>query len=214
MLENKILFQGSVVSRRKTEFNRLKEEREERINQIIQSRKQEREAKRKMIYYLRSEEERQKRLLEEEEERKREEMERRKKEEAERKAKLDEIAEKQRQRERELEEKERQRREELLGRSNAVPARHTEPSAMARTVEAAPVAPASAAASPGKYVPRFKRTAAESGGQAPPPETDKWTSGRRTEDQTSQQNDRWRDDSRSAFGGGGPRSTWSSRNRG
>ncbi|KAL2457978.1 Eukaryotic translation initiation factor 3 subunit A [Abeliophyllum distichum] len=214
MLENKILFQGSVVSRRKTEFNRLKEEREERINQIIQSRKQEREAKRKMIYYLRSEEERQKRLLEEEEERKREEMERRKKEEAERKAKLDEIAEKQRQRERELEEKERQRREELLGRSNAVPARHTEPSAMARTVEVAPVAPASAAASPGKYVPRFKRTAAESGGQAPPPETDKWTSGRRTEDQTSQQNDRWRDDSRSAFGGGGSRSTWSSRNRG
>ncbi|CAA2984865.1 eukaryotic translation initiation factor 3 subunit A isoform X2 [Olea europaea var. sylvestris] len=217
MLENKRLFQASVVSRRETEFNRIQSEREERINQIIQSRKQEREAKRKMIYYLRSEEERQKRLLEEEEARKREEMERKKKEEAERKAKLDEIAEKQRQRERELEEKERQRREELLGRSNAVPARHTVPSTMAHPAEAAPVAPASAAASPAKYVPRFKRTSAEAGVPAPPPETDKWTSGRSSDDQTSQQNDRWRDDRRSAFGGGGgggPRSTWSSRNRG
>lgn len=66
------LFQASVVSRWETEFNRIQLEREERINQIIQSRKQEREAKRKMIYYLRSEEERQKRLLEEEEARKRE----------------------------------------------------------------------------------------------------------------------------------------------
>lgn len=146
------------------------------------------------------------------------EMERKKKEEAERKAKLDEIAEKQRQRERELEEKERQRREELLGRSNAVPARHTVPSTMAHPAEAAPVAPASAAASPAKYVPRFKRTSAEAGVPAPPPESDKWTSGRSSDDQTSQQNDRWRDDRRSAFGGGGggggPRSTWSSRNRG
>ncbi|CAI9760741.1 unnamed protein product [Fraxinus pennsylvanica] len=226
MLENKRLFQASVVSRRETEFNRIQEEREERINQIIQSRKQEREAKRKMIYYLR-------RLvycwiyymkkgifyLGECVQKKgggvNDEMERKKKEEAERKAKLDEIAEKQRQREQELEEKERQRREELLGRSNAVPVRHTEPSTMARPAEAAPVAPASAAASLGKYVPRFKRASAEGGGQAPPPETDKWTSGRRSDDQTSQQNDKWRDERKSAFGGGGvPRSTWSSRNRG
>ncbi|KAL0405093.1 UNVERIFIED_CONTAM: Eukaryotic translation initiation factor 3 subunit A [Sesamum latifolium] len=115
MLENKKIFQEKVLSRRKSEYDRLKEEREEKIHQVIQARKQERDAKRKMIYFLRSEEERQKRLREEEEARKLEEMERRKKEEAERKAKLDEIAEKQRQRERELEEKERQWREEVLG---------------------------------------------------------------------------------------------------
>lgn len=66
------LFQERVVSRREAEFNRLEMEREERTNQIIQLRKQEREAKRKFIYYLRCEEERQIRLREEEEARKRE----------------------------------------------------------------------------------------------------------------------------------------------
>lgn len=57
---------------RQAEFNRLRAEREERINQIIQSRKQEREAKRKMLFYLRSEEERMKKAREEEEAHKRE----------------------------------------------------------------------------------------------------------------------------------------------
>ncbi|KAL0301647.1 UNVERIFIED_CONTAM: Eukaryotic translation initiation factor 3 subunit A [Sesamum radiatum] len=216
MLENKKIFQERVVSRRKSEYDRLKEEREEKIHLTIQTRKQERDAKRKMIYFLRSEEERQKRLREEEEARKLEEMERRKKEEAERKAKLDEIAEKQRQRERELEEKERQWREEVLGRSGAVPSR-TEPSSMARPVEAAPAAPAAAAAaaaaapSAGKYVPRFKRVAAEGGGQAPPPETDRWSSGSRMDDRTPQQSDWRRDDRRPSFGSGAPRSsTWQS----
>ncbi|KAL6181204.1 hypothetical protein ACLB2K_047859 [Fragaria x ananassa] len=71
---------------------------------MIQARKLEREAMRKKIFYVRSEEERLKKLQEEEEARKREEAEQRR-EEAERKAKLDEIAEKQRQRERELDEK-------------------------------------------------------------------------------------------------------------
>ncbi|KAI3470332.1 hypothetical protein Pfo_026995 [Paulownia fortunei] len=210
MSENKEIFQERALSRRRAEYDRLKEEREERINKIIQSRKQEREAKRKMIYFLRSEEERQKRLREEEEARKLEEMERRRKEEAERKAKLDEIAEKQRQRERELEEKERQRRDEVLGRSAAVPSK-TEPSAMTRPVEVAPAASAAAAPSAGKYVPRFKRMAADGGGQAPP-ETDKWSSGSRMDDQTPQHGDRWRDDRRPAYGGGGggPRSTWHS----
>lgn len=218
MLENKKIFQERVLSRRKSEYDRLKEEREEKIHQIIQARKQERDAKRKMIYFLRSEEERQKRLREEEEARKLEELERRKKEEAERKAKLDEIAEKQRQRERELEEKERQWREEVLGRSAAVPSR-TEPSSISRPVEAAPAAPAAAAAaaapSTGKYVPRFKRVAAEGGGQAPPPETDRWSSGNRMDDRTPQQGDRWREDRRPSFGSGAPRSsTWqSSRDR-
>ncbi|KAK6145043.1 hypothetical protein DH2020_021863 [Rehmannia glutinosa] len=213
MLENKKIFQERVVYHRRAEYERLKEEREERINQIIQSRKQEREAKRKMIYFLRSEDERQQRLREEEEARKLEEMERRKKEDAERKAKLDEIAEKQRQRERELEEKERQRREELLGRST----RTTEPSSAMTHPPPTEVAPAASAAVPlsaGKYVPRFKRTAAAEGGaQAPPPETDKWSAGSRIDDRTPQHGDRWRDDRRPAFGGGPggpPRSTWQS----
>ncbi|KAL2485245.1 Eukaryotic translation initiation factor 3 subunit A [Abeliophyllum distichum] len=217
MSESKNLFQERVVSRREAEFNRLEKEREERINQIIQSRKQEREAKRKFIYYLRCEEERQTRLREEEEARKREEMERRKREEAERKAKLDEIAEKQRQRERELEEKERQRREELLGKPSSGPSRLADPSAMSRPVEAAPTAtaPAAAAAAPtsGKYVPRFKRVAAEERGVQPPPaENDWWGSGNRMDDRPTQHSDRWRDDRKTSFGGGPPKSTstWSS----
>ncbi|KAK6141225.1 hypothetical protein DH2020_025022 [Rehmannia glutinosa] len=208
MLENKKIFQERVLSRRRSDYDRLKEEREERVSQIIQSRKQEREAKRKLIFFLRSEEERQKRLREEEEARKLEEMERRKKEEAERKAKLDEIAEKQRQRERELEEKERQRREELLGRSAAVPSRTTEPPAVTQVAPAAAAAAAPSAA--GKYVPRFKRMAAEA--PPPPPETDRWSGGSRADDRTPQQGDRWRDERRPAFGGAGaPRSTtWQS----
>ncbi|PIN18403.1 Translation initiation factor 3, subunit a (eIF-3a) [Handroanthus impetiginosus] len=217
MLENKKIFQDRVLSRRRAEYDRLKEEREERINQIIQSRKQEREAKRKMIYFLRSEEERQKKLREEEEARKHEEMERRKKAEAEQKAKLDAIAEKQRQRERELEEKEKQWREEVLGRTAPVPSR-AEPSAMTRPVEVASVAPAAAAAAPstGKYVPRFKRMATEGGAQAPPPETDKWSSGSKMDDRPPQHGERWRDDRRPVYGGAGAsRSTWqSSRERG
>lgn len=66
------ILQERVVSSREAELNRLKQERRERISQIIQSRKQEREAKRKMLFFLRTEEERQKRLQEEEEARKRE----------------------------------------------------------------------------------------------------------------------------------------------
>ncbi|GFP84864.1 eukaryotic translation initiation factor 3 subunit a [Phtheirospermum japonicum] len=201
MLENKNIFQERVLNRRRAEFDRHREEREESLNQIIQSRKQEREAKRKLIFFLRSEEERQKRLREEEEARKLEEMERRKKEEAERKAKLDEIAEKQRQRERELDEKERQRKEEILGRSSAAslppPSRATEqPAAPA---EAAPAAAAAAAPAAGKYVPKFKRMAGNSGGQTPPPaETDRWSGGG-----GSKADDRWR-------ASGPPRPSWSS----
>ncbi|KAL6563874.1 hypothetical protein OROHE_005114 [Orobanche hederae] len=121
-------------------------------------------------------------------------MERRKKEEAERKAKLDEIAEKQRQRERELEEKGRQWKEEILAKSSASPLR-TDVSAAAPSAQPT-----------GKYVPRFKRVAADSGGPVPtpvqtPPETDKWSSGSRLDDR----GDRWRDDRRA-----GPRPTWQS----
>ncbi|XP_051131367.1 eukaryotic translation initiation factor 3 subunit A [Andrographis paniculata] len=221
MIENKKIFQERVLTQRKEEYDRLKEEREQRIHQIIQARKQERDAKRKMIYFLRSEEERQKKLREEEELRKMQEMERRKKEEAERKAKLDEIAEKQRQRERELEEKEKRWKEEVLGRSAAVPPR-TEPSPMAPPVEVSQVAPAvAAAAAPApaadRYVPKFRRggaaAAAEPGGQASRPEPDRWSGGARTEARTSQPGDNWRDERRpSSFGAS--RSTWrSSRER-
>ena len=55
------------------------------------------------------------------------EAERKKREEAERKAWLDELAEKQRQREKELEEKERIRKEALLGRSTELSPRLVEP---------------------------------------------------------------------------------------
>ena len=60
------------MSRRQVEFDRSRQEREERIRQIRMARKQEREAKRKMIYYLRKEEERLNKLREEEEAQKRE----------------------------------------------------------------------------------------------------------------------------------------------
>jgi translation initiation factor 3 subunit A len=150
------------------------------------------------------------------------EAERQRKEQAERQAKLDEIAEKQRQRERELDEKERLRREALLGRSAEGPLKPSEPPALARPLDsghaAAPAAAAAVAApSPGKYVPKFKR--AESSGQAPPPESNRWgSSSSRQDDRISQTGDRWRSDDRrssggSSFGGGGGSrfaSTWSS----
>lgn len=210
MLENKKIFQDKVVTRREAEFNKLKREREDRLYQIIQARKLERESRRKMICYLKFEEERQRKLREEEEIRQREEAERRRKEEAERKAKLDEIAEKQRQRERELEEKERQWREEVLGRSPAAaPARAIETPAVARAAEPG----VTTAPTPGKYVPKFKRASAESAAQpqAPPPAaSDRW--GSRPDDRAPPHTDRWRDDHRpSSFGSSGPpRSTWSS----
>ncbi|KAL3652093.1 Eukaryotic translation initiation factor 3 subunit A [Castilleja foliolosa] len=194
MSENRVIFQDRVLTRRKAEFDRVTAERELRIHNIILARKEEREAKKKMIYFLKTEEEKQKRLREEEEARKLEEMERRKKEDAERKAKLGEIAEKQRQRERELEEKEKQRRDELLGRSLAPAVAPPVAATMTQRPIEASTAPA---ASTGKYVPRFKRgggAAEGSGAQAPPPE-----------------NDRWRDDRRAQpFSGGGPKPSWSS----
>lgn len=100
------------------------------------------------------------------------EAERRRKEEAERQAKLDEIAEKQRQREQELEEKERLRRQQILVGEPAVRSSET-PTPAKPQVEAVPVAPAAAAASAapaaGKYVPRHLRGKVPSSGQAPPP---------------------------------------------
>uniref|UniRef100_A0A5B6YHZ3 Eukaryotic translation initiation factor 3 subunit A n=1 Tax=Davidia involucrata TaxID=16924 RepID=A0A5B6YHZ3_DAVIN len=230
MSNHKTQFQERVIKQREAECNRLRAESDERINQILQKRRQEREFKRKMLFYLRSEEERLKKLHEEEEARKREEAERRRKEEAEHKAKLDEIAEKQRKRELELEERERQRREALLGRSGEGLSRPSELPGGSRPLEAGSATPAPAAAaaapSPAKYVLRFRRQQTENSGQAPPAEPDRWGSSRqappaepdrwgssRQDDRMSQPSDRWRsDDRRPSFGGGGsgPRSSWSS----
>ncbi|XP_015056131.1 eukaryotic translation initiation factor 3 subunit A-like [Solanum pennellii] len=198
MLENKRIFQERAVSCREAKLNSKKQERQEQINQIIQTRKQDRDTRRKLLFFLRKEEEQQKRLQEEEDARKHEEAEKRKREEADRKAKLDAIAEKQRQRELELEEKKRLEREVVLGKSMPV---SLEPSTIGRPSEAGATAPAATAAAPtpGKFVPRFRREKIDVAGQAPPPETDRWSSGGRR-------------DERNSFGGGS-RTSWSSSRR-
>ncbi|KAL3326772.1 hypothetical protein AABB24_037459 [Solanum stoloniferum] len=198
MLENERIFQERLVSCREAEFNSMKQERQERINQIIQTRKQVRDTRRKLIFFLQKEEEQQKRLQEEEDARKHEEAEKRKREEADRKAKLDAIAEKQRQRELELEEKKRLEREEVLGKYMPV---SLDPSTVGRPSEAGATTPAATAAAPtpGKFVPRFRREKIDVAGQAPPPETDRWSSGGRR-------------DERNSFGGGS-RTSWSSSRR-
>ncbi|XP_008809196.2 eukaryotic translation initiation factor 3 subunit A-like [Phoenix dactylifera] len=206
MLDNKAIFQDRIVSCREAEYNRLKKEREDRINQLVAMRKREREIKRKLLFYIKSEEERLTKLREEEEARKHEEEERRKKEEAERKAKLDAIAERQRQRERELEEKERLRRESLLVRTAEPPSRPADAVSGLRPSE-----PIAAASSAGKYVPKFRQRADSL--QAAPPEPDRWG---RQDDRLPQSSDRWRsDDRRPSYGGGGSKfpsssSSWSS----
>ncbi|KAL7614428.1 hypothetical protein Lser_V15G07327 [Lactuca serriola] len=114
VMEHKMELEEKVVSRRKAEYDRMRAEREERLGQILKARKEERDLKRKMLFYLKTEKERLNKLREEEEARKREEVERCKKEEAERREQLDEIAERQRKREQELEERERLRKEAIL----------------------------------------------------------------------------------------------------
>lgn len=168
------------------------------------------------------------------------ETEKRRKEEAERKAKLDEIAEKQRQRERELDEKERLRKEALLLRSSDGASKPFEPPVRALEPGSTAPAAAAAAATAGKYVPRHLRGKIEGAGggadgQSPPrqseerwgggtrPELDsaRWGPSRRTEgsSQAPPEADRWgRPDDRSGppsdrwRPGGGSRSssTWSS----
>ncbi|EES02592.2 eukaryotic translation initiation factor 3 subunit A [Sorghum bicolor] len=181
MLEHKNAFQEKIVQRREAEFGRLKKERDERISQLISSRKHERETVRKLMYYLNLEEQRIERLREEEEARKHEEEERRKREEAERKAKLDAIAEKQRLRERELEEKAKASREKLL--SEAVHTPDSTPVAQPpREPAAAPAAAAAASApAPGRYVPKFK-LGSDSGGSS---------GGSQRPDVRSRDEDRW-----------------------
>ncbi|XP_024962459.1 eukaryotic translation initiation factor 3 subunit A-like [Cynara cardunculus var. scolymus] len=208
VMEHKMQFQERVMKCRRGEYDRMRSEREERLSQVLQARKEEREIKRKMLYWVRTEEERLKKLHEEEEARKREELERRKKEEAERRAKLDEIAEKQRQREQELEERERLRKEAILrGTPIDMPARPSEILGAGSIAPAAAPAPALAAAgsgsSGGKYVPRFRRS--EPSGQAPPPpaESDRWGAGKK-DDRGAPTSDKWRPSATSGS------KTWSS----
>lgn len=216
LLDSKRVFEIKITGHRQAESDRLRKEREESITQILLARKQEREAKRKMIFYLKSEEERIEKIREEEEVRKREEAERKKKEEAERRAKLDEIAEKQRRRERELDEKERIRKEQLLGKSTeTTPATRpsTEPPAAARPENGNAAPAAAAAAGPTKYVPKHLRDrgTAVSGQAPPPPEPDRWGRGDERPPSFGWKNpeDPNRDSSRSSFGGSS-RPTWSS----
>jgi hypothetical protein len=65
-------FQERIVQRRESEFSSLRKERDERVNQLISSRKRERETVRKLMYYLNLEEQRIQRQREEDEARKRE----------------------------------------------------------------------------------------------------------------------------------------------
>ncbi|KAI3951766.1 hypothetical protein MKW98_013824 [Papaver atlanticum] len=183
MLENKNILQARIVSRRQSEFDRLQRERDERIAQMLQDRREIREKQRKLIFYLRSEEERQKKLAEEEALRKQQEAERKKKKDLERKAKLDEMAEKQRQREAEAEERERKERDARFNRVPPVPA--------AAALAAISSAPGTTAAAPARYVPRFMR-AASGAAAVTPPESDRW--GSRQEDQRQSATDRWRTD--------------------
>jgi hypothetical protein len=60
------------VQRRESEFSSLRKEMDERINQLISSRKHERETVRKLMYYLNLEEQRIQRQRQEEEAKKRE----------------------------------------------------------------------------------------------------------------------------------------------
>ncbi|KAF7093300.1 hypothetical protein CFC21_095720 [Triticum aestivum] len=146
LLQHKNAFQERIVQRREAEFSSLRKEREERISQLISSRKRERETVRKLMYYLNMEEQRIQRVREEEEARKREEEERKKREEAEMKLKLDAIAAIQREKEREVEEKkEKERREALLRAADPPDAR-----------PAAAIAPPAAPGS-NKFVPRHRR---------------------------------------------------------
>ncbi|KAI4973602.1 hypothetical protein ZWY2020_041383 [Hordeum vulgare] len=145
LLEHKNAFQERIVQRREAEFSSLRKEREERINQLISSRKREREIVRKLMHYLNMEEQRIQRVREEEEARKHEEEERKKTEAAELKAYLDAVAAKQREKEREVEEKKEKERAEALRRA-------AEPPDARPAAAIAPVAPG-----PSKYVPRHKR---------------------------------------------------------
>ncbi|KAG0494504.1 hypothetical protein HPP92_005498 [Vanilla planifolia] len=218
MVENKIILQKRIEDHRHSEYKRLKKEADDRINLQKSLKKREIEIKRKLLFYIKSEEERLAKLREEEEARKHEEEERRKRKKLSEKAKLDEMAERQRQRDRELEEKERMRRETLPGKTadplsrpatTVTAPRPMEPVAVAAATSATATAPV-----PGKYVPKFRREGAAS--TNPSPEPDRW---RGHDERPPQSSDKWRTDDRDRRSTVGSRfssssSSWSSsRNR-
>ncbi|KAJ4794175.1 Eukaryotic translation initiation factor 3 subunit A [Rhynchospora pubera] len=211
MLEHVDAMRQKIDERRQAEFGQVMKEREDRITQRLAMRRMERDRMRKLIFFITSEEERITRLRQEEEARKREEEERKKKEEAEKKAKLDAVAELQRQRQREIEE-----RDAAAAAAVAVAA---PPVAAPAAAAPAATAPAAAAPAAGRYVPRFRRGGSDA---APPqrpaaaPEPDRWN---RPDDRPPAPSggDRWR----GSRGGGESRlpsssaNSWSaSRNRG
>lgn len=67
-------FAQRILGQREAEYKRLRQESEERIQQIHDERQRDRISRRKLLFYLRSEEDRLTRLREEEEARKREGM--------------------------------------------------------------------------------------------------------------------------------------------
>ncbi|KAG0492432.1 hypothetical protein HPP92_005830 [Vanilla planifolia] len=75
MVENKIILQKRIEDHRHSEYKRLKKEADDRINLQKSLKKREIEIKRKLLFYIKSEEERVAKLREEEEARKHEEEE-------------------------------------------------------------------------------------------------------------------------------------------
>lgn len=71
-LSLQVILQKRIEGRREAEYRRLKEEAEHRINQQKAMRKREREIRRKLLHYIKTEEERLTRIQEEEQARKRE----------------------------------------------------------------------------------------------------------------------------------------------
>ncbi|CAL1407529.1 unnamed protein product [Linum trigynum] len=65
MIDNKMIFQERVIARRQAEFEQRQASRVARINQIIQTRRQDREIQRKEIFYVKTEQERLARVKEE-----------------------------------------------------------------------------------------------------------------------------------------------------
>nr|XP_043635306.1 eukaryotic translation initiation factor 3 subunit A-like [Erigeron canadensis] len=214
VMDHKMEFQERVVNRRQAEYNRMKADREERISQIVRARKEERDIKRKMLFYVKTEEERLNRLREEEEARKREEAERRKKEEAVHRAKMDEIAERQRKREQELEERERLRKEAILrGTPFDGPTKPEIPAAAAPPVAApaASVAAAAGQAGGSKYVPpKFRRSGLTEPVAPPPAQSDKWGGAKQDDRGAQPSGDKWRPSFGSGSGASTGTKSWSS----
>lgn len=147
-------FAAAVQERRAAAFEALRREKERAREEARQARIEERDLARKREFVRRCRIEIEERRREEDERAAREEAEKKKREAAERQRKLDEIAEKQRQREAEIEAKAR-------GDAAARPA--------ALPPAAAAAAPAAPAAQKGGYVPPHLRRAGAEGAAPPPP---------------------------------------------